>query len=464
MFSRVKPSPVSSPELVAFNSRLAEELGLDSIQLKQAAADVLSGNQIPHGAEPIAQAYSGHQFGNFTRLGDGRAILLGEIITPDGKRFDLQLKGSGQTPYSRRGDGRAALGPMLREFIISEAMNHLGVPTTRSLAVVKTGDPVFRDRMLPGAILSRVAASHIRVGSFEFAARCGNDAVKRLADYTIRRHFSELVGAENLYHDFLQEVILRQAILMAQWMKYGFIHGVMNTDNMAISGETIDYGPCAFMDHYKHDKVYSSIDHQGRYAYGNQPRIAQWNLARFAETLLPLLNPDLNTSIVIAEELLAAFQPEFEKRFHAEFRSKLGIFQQQSSDHQLITEFLALLEKNQLDFTNSFRRLASCVDSSESQQSEDCLKAWTVNWQQRLKQQPQSVQQIRDLILQNNPAYIPRNHLVERALNAAEDNDFRLFEELNQILAAPFDDTENPAEYSLPPTRDQEVCQTFCGT
>jgi uncharacterized protein YdiU (UPF0061 family) len=464
LYSRVTPTSVSNPELVAFNAQLTTELGLDALSLNASAAEFLSGNQVPNGSEPIAQAYAGHQFGNFTRLGDGRAILLGEILTPDGLRFDLQLKGSGQTPYSRRGDGRAALGPMLREFIISEAMHALGIPTTRSLAVVKTGDPVFRERTLPGAVLTRIAASHIRVGTFEFAARLGVETVKKLADYTIHRHFRSVAHSDHVYHDFLQQVISRQAYLIAQWMKYGFIHGVMNTDNMSISGETIDYGPCAFLDRYHYDQVYSSIDHNGRYAYGNQPKIAQWNLARLAETLLPLLNPDLNTSIAIAEQLLSEFKPTFEMEYFAAFRSKLGIFQRDVEDDQLVSEFLSLLEEHRLDFTNSFRSLVTQVETNSNDMQDDPLKDWKTKWQRRLKKQPQSTDQIRQLIINNSPAYIPRNHLVERSLAAAEKNNFALFHELIAVISKPFEEGAASEKFVTPPTPDEEVCQTFCGT
>lgn len=460
-------SKVSAPQLVLFNHRLAQELGLNAAALaSDHGAAIFSGNQLPVGSEPIAQAYAGHQFGSFTMLGDGRALLLGEQITPLGQRFDIQLKGSGPTVYSRRGDGRAALGPMLREYLISEAMHALGIPTTRSLAVVTTGEAVYREEVLMGAVLTRVAASHIRVGTFQYAAGIGElDAVQTLADYTIKRHFPELIDQDQPYHALLNAVIDRQASLIAKWMHVGFIHGVMNTDNMAISGETIDYGPCAFMDSYSPVTVFSSIDQQGRYAYGNQPHIALWNLTRFAETLLPLLNEDLQQAIAIAEELLRGFQLKYQDHWLAGMRAKLGLLAAGAEDFTLFSDLLACMHKHSLDYTNTFRDLAtdsSC--QSEAWQQED-FRDWHARWQKRLATQAASASDIQELMLASNPAVIPRNHLVEAALDAATGHgNLQPFEELLAILATPFSDLPQDSPYRRPAPASDRVYQTFCGT
>jgi serine/tyrosine/threonine adenylyltransferase len=419
---------------------------------------LFAGNHLPPGAMPLAQAYAGHQYGHFTALGDGRAILLGEQWTPRGERFDIQLKGAGPTPYSRRGDGRAALGPMLREYIISEAMHALGIPTTRSLAVVTTGEAVFRQELLPGAVLTRVAASHIRVGTFEWAAAHGDmTALKALADYTIQRHYPEAAQAENPYLAMLEAVIERQAKLLCHWQLVGFIHGVMNTDNMAISGETIDYGPCAFMDVYDPTTVFSSIDRHGRYAYGNQPKIAQWNLARFAEALLPLLHEDEKHSIEMANEAIDAFQAKFQHHWIAGMRAKIGLFGEQAEDAALIQSLLEWMQETKADFTNAFRDLGSTSSVPDE---------WQQRWQSRLSQQPQTQNEVLMRMRQSNPAFIPRNLWVEDALKAAsEQGDLNPMLRLLTVLAAPYDhEATVPAEYADPPPTCGGRYQTFCGT
>lgn len=455
---------VREPRIVVFNHTLAKSLGLDATRLAEDEGKfIFSGNQLPTGAESLAQAYAGHQFGNFTMLGDGRALLLGEHVAPDGKRYDIQLKGSGTTAYSRRGDGRAALGPMLREYIISEAMHALSIPTTRSLAVVATGEPVYRDMVQPGAILTRIAASHIRVGTFQYAAAIDDaEALKALADYTLNRHYPDLADAENPYLALLNAVIDRQATLVAKWMHVGFIHGVMNTDNMAISGETIDYGPCAFMDSYDPRTVFSSIDSQGRYAFGNQPPIAQWNLARFAETLLPLLHADMEESVHLAEAALHAFPQKYEAAWLAGMRAKLGLLDEAADDAALSNELLACMLQHGMDYTNTFRSLATEQSISSS---EPDVQAWLARWQDRLHSQSTSNEAAIATMRSVNPAVIPRNHLVEAALSAAvEDNDFAPFEKLLAVLASPFEETPENVEYRMPAPPSRWPYQTFCGT
>ncbi|OAJ69907.1 hypothetical protein A7976_12085 [Methylobacillus sp. MM3] len=455
---------VREPRMAVFNHALAESLGLDAKRLAEDNGKfIFSGNDAPIGSEPLAQAYAGHQFGNFTMLGDGRALLLGEHIAPDGARFDIQLKGSGQTPYSRRGDGRAALGPMLREYLISEAMHALGIPTTRSLAVVTTGEPVMRDAVLPGAVLTRVASSHIRVGTFQFAYAIDDAAaLKALADYTIHRHYPALAVAENPYLAFLNAVIDRQAALVAKWMQIGFIHGVMNTDNMAISGETIDYGPCAFMDAYDPATVFSSIDQQGRYAFGNQPPIAQWNLARLAETLLPLLHADIDQSLALAEDAIQSYPQKYEHYWLTGMRAKLGLLDEAAEDVGLVNELLACMLKHGMDYTNTFRELATehPIHSDESD-----MQAWLARWQSRLNSQSASREAAIAAMRSANPAVIPRNHLVEAALTAAvEDNDLAPFEKLLAVLASPFEETPENVDYRAPAPPSRWPYQTFCGT
>ncbi|MDZ4099932.1 MAG: YdiU family protein [Methylophilaceae bacterium] len=466
-YEKRQATKVRAPQLVLLNHALAESLGLNAEVLSQeAGAEIFAGNTLPTGAEPLAQAYAGHQFGGFTMLGDGRALLLGEQITPNGERYDIQLKGSGPTAYSRRGDGRAALGPMLREYIISEAMHALGIPTTRSLAVVATGEPVYREETLTGAVLTRVAASHIRVGTFQYAAGIADlDAVQTLADFTIKRHFPELIDKDQPYHALLNAVIDKQADLIAKWMHVGFIHGVMNTDNMTISGETIDYGPCAFMDGYCPVTVFSSIDRQGRYAYGNQPHIALWNLTRFAETLLPLLNKDLEQAIPIAEEMLYGFQLKYQSYWLAGMRAKLGLFEQGTEDFILFSDLLNCMNKHNLDYTNTFRDLATgAIEQSEVWQQAD-FKDWYTRWQQRLANQSASAADVQKLMLATNPAVIPRNHLVEAALEAATTKgDLQPLEDLLGILATPFKALPEDSIYRQPAPASDRVYQTFCGT
>jgi len=466
-FVRLNPVPVPGPKLIVFNDTLAQFLGLNTDALKgDEGAAVFSGNRIPAGADPLAQAYAGHQFGHFTMLGDGRAIVLGEQVTPKGERFDIQYKGSGRTPFSRQGDGRAALGPMLREYIISEAMHTLGIPTTRSLAVVTTGEPVFRETTLQGAILTRTAASHIRVGTFEYTAARGKpEEIRTLADYTICRHFPDLATEGNPYLDLLGAVMDRQASLVARWLMVGFIHGVMNTDNMALSGETIDYGPCAFVDAYDPNTVFSSIDHNGRYAYGRQPQIAQWNLTRFAETLLPLIHGDSQEAISMANEAISGFPDTFRRYWLAGMRAKLGLLNQESDDGALAKDLLDLMHRHGADFTNTFRDLASGSLPEASVFRAPDFKQWFERWQARLKRQPESWEASRRLMITHNPAVIPRNYRVEEALEAAvERADFTVMEKLLDVLAQPYQDPPEQAGYHLPPPPSAEPYRTFCGT
>jgi uncharacterized protein YdiU (UPF0061 family) len=466
-YVRLNPVPVRAPKLVIFNAVLARFLGLnpDGLTGGEGAA-IFAGNRLPEGAEPIAQAYAGHQFGSFTMLGDGRAILLGEQVTPKGERFDIQFKGSGRTPFSRPGAGRAALGPMLREYIISEAMHALGIPTTRSLAVVTTGEPVFRENTLQGAVLTRTAASHIRVGTFEYlAARGRTDEIRTLADYTIRRHFPDLAAGGNPYLALLGAVMERQASLVARWLLVGFIHGVMNTDNMALCGETIDYGPCAFMDAYDPNTVFSSIDHDGRYAYGRQPRIAQWNLARFAETLLPLIHEDPQKAVSLASEAISGFPDIFRRFWLAGMRAKLGLLNQEADDLVLAEDLLDCMHRHGADFTNTFRDLASgSLPEASAFQTPD-FQQWFARWQARLERQPDSREATRRLMSAHNPAVIPRNHRVEEALEAAmERADLTIMEKLLAVLSRPFQDPPEQAGYHLPPPPSAQPYRTFCGT
>ena len=465
-YARLKPVPVRMPKLVIFNVALAQFLGLNPDALKgDEGAAVFSGNRIPEEAEPLAQAYAGHQFGSFTMLGDGRAILLGEQVTPEGERYDIQYKGSGKTPFSRQGDGRAALGPMLREYVISEALHALDIPTTRSLAVVTTGEPVFRETTLQGAILTRTAASHIRVGTFEYAARGKPNEIRTLADYTIRRHFPDLAANGNPYLALLGAVMERQASLVSRWLVVGFIHGVMNTDNMALCGETIDYGPCAFMDAYDPNTVFSSIDHNGRYAYGRQPQIAQWNLARFAETLLPLIHEDPQEAVSMAKEAIFKFSDSFRNYWLSGFRSKLGLLNQEADDGALVEDLLDCMHRYEADFTNTFRDLASGSFPEASVFRNLDFKHWFERWQARLKRQPDSWEESRRLMNTHNPAVIPRNHRVEEALEAAvERADFTVMEKLLGFLSQPYQDPPEQAGYHQPPTPSAQPYQTFCGT
>lgn len=466
-FTSQNPTSVRSPKLIIFNEPLAESLGLNPQNLQgDEGVAIFAGNQIPDGASPLAQAYAGHQFGHFTMLGDGRALLLGEQITPQGERFDIQLKGSGRTPYSRRGDGRAALGPMLREYIISEAMRALGIPTSRSLAVVTTGESVIRETELPGAVLTRIAASHLRVGTFEYAARWGTvEELQTLADYTINRHYPEIKDNENRYLLFLKKVIKRQASLIAKWQLVGFIHGVMNTDNVSISGETIDYGPCAFMNHYDPATVYSSIDSQGRYAYGNQPYIGGWNLARFAETLLPLLNSDEEQAVKIAQDAITEYTELYKKNWLSGMRQKLGIFNEETEDQSLIEDLLDLMKKYHVDYTNTFVALTfDRLEDSELFSSSEFAQ-WNERWKVRLDKQDESKANSKELMRNSNPAVIPRNHRVEEALDAAVENgDYSVMERLLSVLLNPFAHSPEQAEYANLPEPSSCRYQTFCGT
>ncbi len=467
-YTRLNPTPVRSAKLVVLNYPLAKDLGLnDKVLESDNGVAVLAGNLVPENALPLAQAYAGHQFGHFTMLGDGRALLLGEQIIPQGERFDVQLKGSGKTPYSRGGDGRAALGPMLREYIISEAMHALGIPTTRSLAVVTTGEPVFRETVLPGAILTRVAASHLRVGTFQYVSTWGTvENLRILADYTLQRHFPGSETAENQYLFLLQEVVRRQAVLLAKWQLVGFIHGVMNTDNMAISGETIDYGPCAFMDTYDPATVFSSIDKYGRYAYGNQPNIATWNLARFAETLLPLLHNNKGEAFILAENTLVGFAKHYRSDWLAGMRAKLGILNNEPEDESLIENLLSLMEKYHADYTNTF--LALTFDNAKDTKmfcSAEFIE-WHKLWQARLGRQQDNLKSNHFKLMRNsNPALIPRNNRVEEALEAAvKHEDFSVMQRLLHLLSNPFAHSPEQTEYSMLSVPSGNPYVTFCGT
>jgi uncharacterized protein YdiU (UPF0061 family) len=458
------PVKVSNPKLILLNEPLLKALGLDKEALSpEAWGNIFSGNELPEKAHPIAEAYAGHQFGHFALLGDGRAVLLGEHITPEGNHFDIQFKGSGQTPYSRRGDGRAALGPMLREFIISEAMNALKIPTTRSLAVVTTGESVMRDEVLPGAILTRVAKSHIRVGTFQFASTLNDtNKLKALADYTIDRHYPECKAKDNPYLAFLNAVIERQALLISQWMHVGFIHGVMNTDNMSISGETIDYGPCAFMDRYHPETVFSSIDRQGRYAYSNQPPIAQWNLARFAETLIPLIDHNADKSIELASQSVNDFSGQFQTAWLKGMRQKLGLFNEEASDITLINELLVLMQKNKADYTLTFRHLSSDAILKDAIFKDASFKVWYKNWLHCIQKQKEDEETSRLKMLKHNPAVIPRNYLVEKALSlAVVDQDFKFLNDFIAALLKPYEDSQ---VFSEPAIEEDKSYKTFCGT
>ncbi len=465
-FAPAKPAPFGAPRLAILNQRLAKELGLDFDRMSpEAVASLFAGQDLPSGSQPIAQGYAGHQYGNFTMLGDGRAILLGEHRLPSGQLVDIQLKGAGPTPFSRRGDGLAALGPMLREYIISEAMFALGIPTTRSLAVVTTGEAVFRQTRLQGAILTRVAASHIRVGTFEYVSARQDEAnLRLLADYTINRHYPDLVDLPDKYLKFLRAVIDRQASLIARWQLVGFIHGVMNTDNMAISGETIDYGPCAFMNAYHPDTVFSSIDHAGRYAYGNQPAIAQWNLARFAETLLPLIAPEQKEAIAMATEVLNQYPALFEQYWLAGMRAKLGLLNEEAGDLELVQSLLDWMQQAAADFTNTFRDLSADELPSGDRYEDPDFRAWHSRWQLRRGRESRPSTLAHAAMRGVNPAVIPRNHRVEEALAAAEDHDdLSVLHRLLAALATPYEARADNVPYQEPPA-DECGYRTFCGT
>lgn len=465
-YSRINPKGVPSPQLVVLNNELAESLGLNLNELNTVEGlYILSGSSVPFGSVPIAQAYAGHQFGYFTILGDGRAMLLGEQITPSKKRLDIQFKGSGRTPYSRGGDGKAVLGPMLREYIVSEAMHGLNIPTTRSLAVVTTGESVVRDKVLDGAVLTRVASSHIRVGTFEYAANYGTkEDIRLLAEYTINRHYKHIKDEENPYLCLLKEVIKRQASLISQWMLVGFIHGVMNTDNMTISGETIDYGPCAFMDTYDPDTVFSSIDTYGRYAYKNQPSIAEWNLARFAETLLPILHEDKEKSLKMARTALEEFNSLYKSYWISGMRLKLGLFSIEQEDERLFELLLNIMYKHREDYTDTFIKLTfDRIEETAMFKSPD-FQEWYKMWQNRLERQKETKEMSHNLMKNNNPAVIPRNYLVEEALDLAIKGDYSAMEGLLNVLSKPFEHSKDQEKYAKLPPQSSCKYRTFCGT
>ncbi len=471
-FKPCQPEPSSSPKMLQFNHALAKELGLDPVMLdSEAGLAIFSGNAIPEGSEPLAQAYAGHQFGGFApQLGDGRALLLGELIDTRQQRRDIQLKGSGRTPFSRGGDGKAAIGPVLREYLVAEAMHTLGIPTTRALAAVTTGDEVYRHSALAGAILTRVAASHIRVGTFQYGATRGDvDKVRALADYAMARHYPETISAENPYLAFFEAVANAQAALVARWMTVGFIHGVMNTDNMTISGETIDYGPCAFMDRYAPGTVFSSIDRQGRYAYANQPAILSWNLTRLAETLIRFVDSDQDKAIKLLTESTEGVQAIYETHWLNGMRAKIGLLKEDPQDLDLINDLLWVMEDGKADFTLVFRRLSQALhgDSAPVQQlfnQSGAFDVWTRRWKKRLEQNGVTAEAGAQAMDGVNPIYIPRNHKVEEALTAANQGDMAPFSKLLEVLAHPFDEIKGNEAYTTPAPATDRRYQTFCGT
>ncbi|MBD8554141.1 YdiU family protein [Rhizobium sp. CFBP 8762] len=467
-FSRMDVSGPNSPTLIKFNETLALELGLNvGNSTDQDLAALFSGSVKPEGADPLAMAYAGHQFGNFVpQLGDGRAVLLGEVIDRSDQRRDIQLKGAGETFYSRGGDGRAALGPVLREYCVSEAMYALGIPSTRALAAVLTGEPVYREQTLPGAVVTRVASSHIRVGTFQFfAARQDADALRQLSDYVIQRHYPEVADTPQPYLNLLKAIIDRQAYLVARWMQVGFIHGVMNTDNMSVAGETIDFGPCAFMDQYDPTTVYSAIDSGGRYAYQNQPGIAQWNLARLAEALLPILADDIDEAVALANPVVVGFAPAYQAYWLDGFRQKLGLMTERDDDRSLIEQGLQAMFDDQADFTLSFRALSAGSSAFAAFTSErPALTEWAALYQARLALEPEIDLVRREKMESVNPVYIPRNHRIEQAIQAALGGDLSLFHKLVDVLAHPYEAQTEYADYQAPPRTDERVLQTFCGT
>ena len=474
-FQRILPVPVEMPSLIYLNNSLLKELGLNPDFFHGTAGSaIFSGNLIPSGADPIALAYGGHQFGHFVpQLGDGRAVLLGEMLDVNGKRCDIQLKGSGRTNFSRGGDGRAALGPVMREYILSEAMHALGIPTNRSLALVTTGEDVLRENVLPGAILTRLASSHVRVGTFEFfSARKDIEAIKLLSDYTINRLYPEVKGAENPYLALIKCVLDTQVSLIAAWMQVGFIHGVMNTDNMAISGETIDYGPCAFMDTYDPKTVYSSIDHAGRYAYANQGKIGQWNLTSLAECLLPLLGEDEKKAASLAQEIISEFPSKFTTNWLRGMRGKLGLIMVRTEDAAIVQQLLDLMQKHGADYTLVFRQLCGAVKRKSNIEGlnkifsgDSLLVDWLDRWHQRLEQEATTSEEVAENMRRINPIFIPRNHLIEQAINSAvEKNDFSMMDTLQELLASPYTDQPSYSKYSNSPKSEERVYQTFCGT
>jgi len=465
LVTKLVPVPVKKPKLIIFNNRLAKDLGLDVNSVTEDdLTNLFSGNKLPSGSEPLAQAYCGHQFGHFVMLGDGRAIVLGEHLTPSGNRIDIQFKGSGRTPYSRSGDGRAALGPMLREYIISEAMHGLKIPTTRSLAVVATGEMVQREVALQGAVLTRVASSHLRVGTFQYlAARQDIKSLKELVSYTIKRHYPEFINSKNQALELLRIVIKKQAYLIAEWMRVSFIHGVMNTDNMTISGETIDYGPCAFMDYYDPKTVFSSIDLHGRYAFGNQPNIAEWNLARFAEAILPLFDLDNKKAISIAEQEINNFKDIFKNNFTTMMKGKLGLISNEIEDDKLMKDLFQLMFKNEADYTNTFVYLMNGSVPQEKLIKDKNFIEWKNKWNSRLSRN-QDIIKAKELMTKNNPIIIPRNHLIESALSKAEQGNLDEFNKLILALKDPYKDNGQYTGLKNPAPQSEKKYQTFCGT
>ena len=461
----IKPIPVKKPELVLLNKTLAENLNLNFSNLdNQELSELFSGNSLPKGSNSIAQAYAGHQFGHFTMLGDGRAVLIGEHLSKDNKRYDIQFKGSGKTAFSRNGDGRAALGPMLREYIISEAMNGLGIPTTRSLAVVKTGEDVIRETSLPGAILTRIASSHIRVGTFQYiAARQKKDEIEVLLNYVIDRHYPDIKNSKNKATELLSIVLEKQINLVVNWMRVGFIHGVMNTDNMSISGETIDYGPCAFMDTYDPKTVFSSIDQMGRYAYFNQPVITKWNLSRFAECLIPLIDKNQEKAIELATEIINSFEKKYEEKWLNMMRDKLGLFGMDEKDKFLILDLLTWMHQKKIDYTNIFCHLMNENIKEDKDYEDEDFKNWKKRWNERLKTNNNTPEKSLKLMRSANPIVIPRNHKVEEALEAAEKNNFKPIAQIVEILKDPYSQQKNIINYQIPSNSEKKY-QTFCGT
>ena len=474
-FAKLNPTPVKHPKIVKLNDELSNNLGIDLEMLElEDWASIFSGNQILPGSEPLAMVYAGHQFGHLVpQLGDGRAILLGEVIDNSSIRNDIQLKGSGITPFSRQGDGRAALGPVLREYIVSEAMHALGIPTTRSLCAVTSGEPVYRETVLPGAVLTRVASGHVRTGTFQYFAMRGDEkAITKLADYVIDRNYPEVKEKQNKYLKLLEKVMDRHAQLVTKWLNVGFIHGVMNTDNMALSGETIDYGPCAFMDSFNKTQVFSSIDHAGRYSYGNQPQIVQWNLARLAETLLPLIDKKEDSAVEMAKDIIESYSGRFKEFWLAGMRQKLGLLTSESEDVNLIESLLNIMHENEADFTLTFRRLCHAALGKKMDRNlrnlfkdEEAFNKWSNSWRSRLSRESASPEERVNLMRNVNPAVIPRNHRVEHALNAAvENSDYGPFEKLVDVLSSPYEEIKENDEFMLPPKPGEHVLQTFCGT
>ncbi len=464
-FVRQRPEQVKNPRIINVNYKLAEEIGLNLTTASQKdLSRLFSGNYLPSGSTPLSQAYAGHQFGYFAILGDGRAHLLGEHIAPNGTRLDIQFKGSGKTPYSRSGDGKAALGPMIREYLISEAMHHLGIPTTRSLAIITTGQDVRRETLLPGAILTRIASSHIRVGTFEFAASQNDKGLlQALLDYTIKRHYPEILDYPNRAVGLIESMMKKQADLIVHWMRVGFIHGVMNTDNMTLSGETIDYGPCAFMDNFDPNIVFSSIDRVGRYSFMNQPSVAQWNLARLIEALLPLIENDVDGAIKIGERLIDQFSDLYQQKWLSMMRSKLGLQGDQSEDQALIKDLLEWMHDNDADFTNTFNDLTEGIKPTESIYQISSFKAWRSRWEKRLKKNNKSWDTLA-VMRQCNPVIIPRNHQIEKVINSAMTGDLKHFRDFCEILQDPYVAESKAEIYRKSPEPRERIYQTFCGT